>query len=163
MINRGHLFLLSGLMVLLSVVGCSRKVTSTTTEVTDSVHVREVPRFITITEPGDTVVLERMIECDSITNKPKPFTTSKKSGRASVTLSVDESGKLTSTNVYDSLHKVIKVMDKEIYRLKHTKQRETVTVTEYKKRSFDSFTNWWFAITAIVLICFIFFQLKKFF
>lgn len=150
----------AGMMVLLSVVaGCGRKVVpSITTEVSDSILVKEVPRFIPVPVPGDTVEIERMVDCDSVTNKPKPFSIKKKSTRASLTVSIDNTGKLHSTAICDSLQKVVEAKDREIYRLR----KETTKIPVYVTSEFDNFCRWWFAITAIILIVTIFFKLKNF-
>lgn len=147
MINRGPL---SGLMMvlLLVVVGCSRKAApSTTTEVTDSIHVREVPRFFEVKIPGDTVTVVEYIECDSVTNKPKPFTIKSKSKRASIVVNVDKNGLLTSTGVCDSLQQVIQAMDKEIFRLRIEKSKKVVPA--YITRDIDKACRW---IAGIVLL-----------
>lgn len=152
-----------GLMVLLLVVaGCSRKVTSsTTTEVTDSVYVKEVPRFIEILIPGDTVEIERMVECDSVTNKPKPFTVRKKSKTASLTVGIDSQGRLTGTGVCDSLQKIIEAKDKEITRIRKEKTKEVIVQTEYKPRGIDIFCRWFTGISMLTCIALIFFFLNK--
>lgn len=152
----------AGMMVLLSVVaGCGRKVVpSTTTEVSDSVRVKEVTRFISVTTPGDTVLIERLIECDSVTNKPKPFNVKKKSSQARLVLKVDNAGKLTATGICDSLHQVIEAKDREIYRLR--KEKTVTRVPVYTTSDFDNFCRWWFAITALILIVTTFRKLKNF-
>lgn len=142
------------------VVGCSRKTSSSTTEVLDSLSVREVPRFIPVPIPGDTVEIERLIECDSTTNKPKPFIETKKSGRSTVTNKLDESGRLITRGSCDSLQLLVEAKDREIYRLRREKKTDE---TEYKKTGFDKFTNWWFAITAILAGGWIFYKLKHIF
>lgn len=160
--NRGLLQLFAGMMVLLLVVaGCGRKVVpSTTTEVSDSVLVKEVPRFITVTTPADTVLIERLIECDSVTNKPKPFNVKRKSRQARLIVNVDTTGKLTTTGICDSLQKVIEAKDKEIYHLR--KEKMTIRIPVYTTSDFDIFCRWWFATTAIILIVTIFLKLKNF-
>ena len=145
-------------MVLLAVVvGCSRKATTATTlEVTDSTHIREVSRFVTITEPGDTVFIERHIECDKNTNKPKAFSVENKSRRATLKASVDRNGRLYATAICDSLSKVIEAKDKEIYQLKRHTKTETIYKTEFKTSSFDRFTNWYFVITIMAVVMYVF-------
>lgn len=158
------LLLFAGMMVLLLVVaGCSRKVTSSiTTEVSDSVRVKEVPRFITVTTPADTVLIERLVECDSVTNKPKPFTIEKRSKQARLSVSIDNTGKLTGTGICDSLQKVIEAKDREIYHLR--KEKSTIKTPVYTTSDFDIFCRWWFAVTAVIIIItiFIFLKLKNF-
>jgi len=148
---------LSWMVLLAVVVGCSRKATTATTlEVTDSTHVRMVPRFITITQPGDTVTIVREIECDKTTNKAKAFSIEKKLRRATSIARVDNDGRLHVTTVCDSLSKTIEAQDKEIYRLRRHTKTETIYKTEYKKSSFDQFTNWYFAITIVGIVIYVF-------
>lgn len=152
----------AGMMVLLLVVaGCGRKVMpSITTEVSDSILVKEVPRFIPVHIPGDTVEVERLVECDSATNKPKPFAVKKKSTRASLTLSIDAAGRLRSTGVCDSLQKVVEARDLEIYRLR--KEKTVIEKPVYLTSGFDNFCRWWFITTALILTATIFRKLKNF-
>lgn len=156
------LLLFAGMMVLLLVVaGCARKgVPSTTTEVSDSIHVKEVTRFDTVTIAGDTVLIERQIECDSVTNKPKPFNIEKKSRQARLMVNIDGSGKLTTAGICDSLQQVIEAKDREIYRLKSIKT--TIEVPVYRTSGFDNLCRWWFAITAIIILVTVFHKLKNF-
>jgi hypothetical protein len=161
------LLLFAGMMVLLLVVdGCSRKgMSSTTTEVSDSVRVKEVPRFISVVIPGRNVTLRGLIECDPVANKPKPFegkNESDKSGgfSANVGVKIDSDGQLVATGGCDSLKKEIEVRDKEIYRLRREKTREEIPV--YVTSDFDNFCRWWFASTAVIAIVTIFHKLKNF-
>lgn len=152
----------AGMMVLLSVVaGCGRKVVpSITTEVSDSVLVREVPRFIPVPIPGDTVEIERLVECDSVTNKPKPFAVTKKATRASLQVSIDTAGRLQSKAICDSLQKIVEAKDREIRRIR--KEKTVIEKPVYVTTGFDRFCRWWFAITATILIVTIFLKLKNF-
>lgn len=156
------LLLFAGMVLLLVVDGCSRKgVPSTTTEVSDSVLVKEVTRFIPVVIPGETVNLTGLIECDSVTNKPKPF-----AGRAEgkhgalVAVTIDHSGQLNATGGFDSLKKVVEAKDKEIYRLRTEKTKTVVPV--YRRTDFDTFCRWYFASTATIVIVIIFLKLKHF-
>lgn len=154
--------LFAGTMVLLLVVsGCSRRVTSSITkQVSDSVFVKEVPRFIPINIPGDTVILERVIECDPVTNKPKPFDVKKKSKQATLIVTVDNNGKLNATSICDSLRKVVEAKDREISRYRSEKTQVEIPV--YKTSEFDIFCRWWFAISVLIIIVTIFLKLKNF-
>jgi hypothetical protein len=154
-----------GLMVLLLVaVGCGRKITpSVTTEVTDSTYVREVPRFISVNVPGDTVEVLKYIECDSVTNKPKPFELTKKGDRSSVKILVKSNGELQATGICDSLMPIVTAMDKEIYRLRHEKKHTTELVIQYKTHPYDNFCHWWTALTILALVAFGFYKLNKLF
>lgn len=143
-----------GLMVLLLlVVGCSRKDTaSTSTIVLDCTYVKEVPRFVEVKIPGNTVEVTRWIECDSNTNKPKPFITKKKSGRATVTVEVKATGEMNTTSTCDSLNEKIKVLDKEIFRLRHEKKTETKIVYEHDPYWFDIASRWIAGVTVLAVV-----------
>jgi hypothetical protein len=158
--------LCSGLMMVLLIVvaGCSRKVVSSTaSEVTDSIHVVEKTRDVLVHVPGDTVRIDRWIECDSVTNKPKPFIETKRGHKqASITTEMKSDGELISTATCDSLNEIITAKDKEIFELRTNNTAKTEQTIQYKKRGFDTFTNWYFAITALGLIAFIFHKLKYF-
>jgi hypothetical protein len=120
--------------------GCSsRKTVSTTTVTTekDSTYVREIPRNMEVKIERDTVTITEYIECDSVTNKPKPMKIEKHSTRASIDINIDQDGKITATSECDSLNAIIEVKDREIYRLTLKETKET-TVTE-KGRVFP----WW--------------------
>lgn len=152
-----------GLMVLLlMVVGCGRKVTpSTSTIVKDSIYVKEVPRYVEVKIPGDTVTITEVIECDSVTNKPKAFERKEKSGRATLKVELTDQGQLTATSECDSLLEVIKVLDKEIFHLKHESKKETIVVTEYKTRWFDIAARWIAGIVMLATVGFVVFKIWK--
>lgn len=154
------------MMVLLLVAsGCARKgiTTSATTEVTDSVHVREVTRLVEVKIPGDTVTLDHYIECDSATNKPKPFKVQSKSKRARIAFSVDKTGKLEGIGICDSLNQVIKAKDTEIFKLRSELKTKATVKIEYRTRGFDKFARWYLIINIVLLIGFIFYRLNKYF
>jgi len=158
-------FFFSAMMVLLIVVcGCSRKghTTATTTEVTDSTHTKEIVRYVEVMIPGETVTIEKLIECDSVTNKPRPFTIEKNSGRAGLTLIVDSSGRLTGTGECDSLKRLVEARDKEILRLKSKTKTEVKTETVYKTRGIDKFCRVFTAVVLFILIGYVFYKLKFF-
>jgi hypothetical protein len=154
----------TGLMVLLlMVVGCNRKgVPSTTTIVTDSTYVKEVPRYVEIKIPGDTVTVTEYIECDSATLKPKPVTIKAKNNRAALAVNIKATGELTATGSCDSLKDVIQVMDKEIFRLRHEKKHEVVEKTVYKTRGIDKFARLYTGITLGALLLYLIFKVKTF-
>lgn len=154
-------FLRYGLMVLLSVmVGCSRNIApSVTSEVSDSTHVRYVPRPFPVYIPGDTVEINRGVECDSLTNKPKAFDVKKKSGRVNVSVNMNSNGRLTIVGVCDSLMKIIKAQDREIFRLRSQKRFEVQPVIKYKVHSWDIACRW---VTGIVLMIIIGFLASKY-
>jgi len=160
---RGIFFIVFGLGLLLMVSGCSPKVaTGTTSEVTDSTTTRYVPRIDTLYLPGEKVTLPPVyIECDSITNKPIPKKISGSNGRAHVGVVIDATGKLTATGSCDELKKIVQLMDKEIYRLRHEKKIIVPPpVIVYKTHWYDVPSRFISIITLIVLVVYIYFKIK---
>lgn len=132
------------------VFGCSKKIaTSTTLEVTDSTYVKEVPRFVEVKVPGDTITLTEYIECDSVTNKPKPAEFKASGSRAYVSAKVKANGELTVTGGCDSLKHVVELMDKEIFRLRHEKKEVVKVVTVFKAAWYDIAARWVSVLTII--------------
>jgi len=130
----------------------------TKTIIRDSTVVREVIRKDTIHIAGDTVRITELIECDSITKKPKPFKAIVKSGRAKATVVIDNRGKLTVEASCDSLQKLIDVMDREIFRLRHEQTETTITKS---KSGFMAWIDNTCRFLAIVFILFIIFKIAK--
>jgi hypothetical protein len=150
------------MMILLFVtVGCKVVGPSVTTEVSDSTYVKEQPRFISVFIPGDSVEVLKYIECDSNTNKPKPFRVEKKQGRASVKIEVKPSGELVTKSNCDSLHKLIQVMDREIFRLRQEKKK--IILPEYKTKPVVKALAWVGVLCILSFIAFIFYKLNKHF
>jgi hypothetical protein len=151
-----------GLVLLLVVAGCSRKITSTTTsKVSDSLSVKIVPRFITVNVPGETVTVKEYIECDSLTNKPKPKEFKAATGRAKVTVSVKADGELIATGGCDSLKLQLEARDSIIY---HLRREEKETVREkvvYETRPIDKFCRPFTGIALLLITGFIFYKLNK--
>jgi hypothetical protein len=123
-------------IVMLLLSSCSRKTVTTSTNVTDTTTIREIIRYDTIRTPGDTIRISELIECDSITNKPKPITIRERVGRATASVTINNQGQLQVQASCDSLENIIRIMDKEIFRLRH----ETKTVYYEKKPS--KFKQW---------------------
>lgn len=137
---------------------CSKKVApSVTTEVRDSIIVKEVPRFIEVKVPGDKVEVVKWIECDS--NKIKPVAIKKKSGKATLLVTIDKKGILTATAICDSLMQVIETKDKEITQLRSTTRKETIIDVQYKTRFIDKVCRW---IAGVVVLTGGAFVAKKF-
>lgn len=156
---RGIFLIVLGLVLLLVVAGCSRKAApSTSVEITDSTITKEVPRIIEVHVPGDTVIIQEYIECDSLTNKPKPKKLSASHARAFVSVSIDSTGMLEASGGCDSLRKEIEVMDKEIFRLRH--EKKTITAVEYKTRGIDIFCRWFTGIAIVLLIIYVILKIK---
>ena len=125
------------LVVGIVVMACSQKTAVSSTEVTDSTVTRYVTRIDTVTIPGEKVTLKEYIECDKVTNKPKPFKAKAKNGKAHVSVKIEPTGELTAQGGCDSLKQVVSLMDKEIFRLRHEKKLEVRVVKEYKTHWFD--------------------------
>lgn len=144
--------LLTTIAAILLLASCSKRTTSTTSSVRDSIIIKEVVRIDTVKLPGATVTIREQIECDSVTNKPKPATLSGQGGRAKIKVSIDSAGMLTATGGCDSLNQIIKALDREVYHLRHEQKKETVTVTEYKTRGIDKFCRWFTGISLLLII-----------
>ncbi|MBT1702955.1 hypothetical protein [Chryseosolibacter indicus] len=146
-----------GLVILVVVVGCSsRVVPSTTTEtktiVHDSIIIKEVPRIDTVLVPGEKIVVTELIECDSVTNKPKAKSFKAKGKLASVEVEIKEDGSATATGGCDSLQAVVTAMDKEIRHYKHEQKERNKEVVKtqliYRTRGIDIFCR---TFTGLVL------------
>lgn len=140
---------------------CSRRTVASTSEVTDSTHIEYRDRIIEVPVPGDTVREEVRIECDEKTNKPKPVTIKKKSGRATLNLKVNSSGKLTATATCDSLNLIIAAQDKEIYHLRRETKTTHEVRTEFKTRGIDIFCRWFSLIIVILLAVYIYLRINR--
>lgn len=103
--------------------------------------------------------------CDSL-GRLKKFTSSQTKNGITTTIK-GENNKLIVTCEADSLKQIIKALNERITK-EHFKS-ETKLVDKLcpkkHKSGFDSFTNWWFFITAVIIILFILFKifLQKFF
>lgn len=94
------LFIISTILIFGLFVQCNRKIASTSDTkvvIKDSISYKETVTFDTIIIPADTIVSTYTIECDSITNKPKPFYIQSKGKRSSNTIKVNNNGILIST------------------------------------------------------------------
>jgi len=128
---------------------CSKKTFTNTSQTKDSIHIEYKERLVEVPVPGDTVEVEKLIECDSLTNKPKPFTVKMKSGRARINLKVDSKGSLTATGICDSLTRIVKLADKEIFRLREKIEKLEVLKTEYKTRTIDKIARWFMLVALL--------------
>lgn len=139
------------LIIIFSIVAlfsCSRKTVSTTSVTTekDSTYVKEISRDVEVKIERDTVTITEFIECDSVTNKPKPIKIKKSSTRASINIDISSDGKLTATSECDSLNAIIEVKDREIHRLTQKETKET-TITDKTRR----FPWWGFLLIGFLL------------
>lgn len=136
-----HTSLISCLMGLLLVAaGCGRKSVPSVTTTVFETHEREIPRLVEVSLPGYELGIRKVIECDSNTNKPKPFSIAKTTDdrRAGLAVQLTDQAELIATCKEDSLKQVIQVKDREIERLKET----TVEVPVYKTRKIDIVCRW---------------------
>lgn len=164
-----NLLLCLGFLSILLVVGCGRRaVPSTTTEtitiVKDSIIVKEVPKIVEVTVPGDTVTVTEVIECDSVTNKPKAKKVKAGNGRAKVQLNIDASGNATVIGGCDSAKIAIQVLERQIekYRNESTAKSKTVvkTVVKYRTRGIDVFCRWFTGIVLFIILLVLYQKLK---
>ena len=139
---------LIAISLLIAFASCSKKLTTTITVVKDSIIVKEVPRLVEVKIPGDTVTVTEYIECDSLTNKPKPKKIQATTGRAFTSDEVKADGTLTATGGCDSLSQLIEVKDREISRLRSEKTDTHTTQIVHKPTGFDIFLRWLFGILA---------------
>ncbi|HMG90761.1 MAG TPA: hypothetical protein VK589_11900 [Chryseolinea sp.] len=154
---------ISILMIILLLIlffSCSKRVITNSSDVKDSVHIEYVTREVPVYIPGDTVTTIEWIECDSTTNKPKPLTVKKKSGRATLNLKVKSTGQVIASSSCDSLHKVITTLDKEVFRLKHERKNTFEVKTEFKTRRIDVICRWFTGIALIGMIAYAYVKLK---
>ena len=145
-------------VIVILFTACSKKITTTQTTIKDSTIIKETVRLDTVRIKGDTVRVTHMIDCDSLTNKPKPFKINKRSGRASANVEVKADGSLQVEAVCDSLEKIVALMDREIFRLR----QEKVLTTVYKQPSqIKIWFDWTCRILAAIFILFIGFNAYK--
>ena len=143
---------------MVSLTSCSRRAigTTETSETVDSVRIEYIPREVIVTLPGDTVEIIKVIECDPVTNKPKPFQLSKKATKAKIQVKVDAKGQLTASGSCDSLKHVITALDKEVFHLRKEKKNKVEVVPFYKTRKIDvicrCFTGAWVIAFIIYII-----------
>ncbi|NOS94540.1 MAG: hypothetical protein HOP30_21725 [Cyclobacteriaceae bacterium] len=160
---RGLVFSI-GFLILVVVAGCSRKVApSSSTEVTskkDSIVYKEVIKEVEVPVPGETVTLTKYIECDSVTNKPKPFHFAVKSGKAKADVVIDEKGEMNVVAGCDSTLAKVAVLEKQIERYQKESKSKSETIPEFKTRRVDIFCRWWTSATLFLLLAVFIYKLK---
>lgn len=142
-------------LITLCAISCSRKSTisktDTVTIIRDSIHEKEVVRLDTVVIPGDTLQTTFTIECDSVTNMPKPAKFKGSSKRLVQTIVVGNTGQITAYCAADSLLHVVASKDREIaiYKaLAYTKSDSNTTVIERKV-----IPKWvWYSLAANVVL-----------
>lgn len=131
------LLLISLILVFGLFAACNRKLASTTDTkivIKDSISYKETVLFDTIIIPADTLVTTYTVQCDSITNKPKPIYIQSKGKRSSNTIQINSNGLLTSTANCDDLQKIIASKNREIAiwkALTYTKDNNHVRLQRY--------------------------------
>jgi len=140
------------LPLLLIVFACRSVTPSTTTNTMDSTMVEVRERVDTLWMDGEILEIPVYIECDSITNKPKPMSIKKAGKNLSVNIGLNGKGLLRVKCKEDSLMMVTRKLDSIVFRLRHEDKTITlppiVTHTPYW---FDVLFRWWALITALYL------------
>lgn len=133
-----YILLLISLVLLFGLfAACNRKLASTTDTkivIKDSISYKETVSFDTVIIPADTLVTTYTVECDSITNKPKPIYIQSKGKRSSNNIQISNNGILTSTVNCDELQKIITSKSREIAiwkALAYTKDNHEVRLQWY--------------------------------
>ena len=146
-------------LILIALGACSRKAVPeiTRSEHRDSTVIQYVPRIEIVKIPGDTVTIERFIECED--NKPKPVKIRAQSKRAKVVAEIKPDGKLILTGGCDSLEQVVTVLDKEIYRLRH--DSEFKQIPTFRTRKIDIWCRWIAGSSILLLALAIILWVKK--
>lgn len=159
---RGVILLITfwAFLIIILCNSCSNRVLTNTNEVKDSTWVGYKPREIKTFTAAISVDLVKKIECDPITNKPKPFKKEVNKSGAKAKAEIDSTGTLNVTGGCDSLEQVITVLDKEVFRLRHETKKETEVITEYKTRGIDKFCRWFTGIAVLGLIAFAYIKIK---
>lgn len=135
-------------LLILTFTACSKKL-HTSSSVKDSTHIELKPRIVMKDIPGASISTTTIIECDSVTHKPKPAKVKAKdrNTRANVEAVVKSDGTLEIKGGCDSLQVAIEVLDKEVTRLREEKSNDTEI--KYRTRKIDIFCRW-FTVAAIL-------------
>jgi hypothetical protein len=139
-----------------------------TTVQTDSTWTKETNRPQVIFLPGDTVRIEKFIECDKVTNKPKDMNAKLRGKNSELDVSL-KNGILKITSKYDSAIRVINTKDKEIHTLRKTiievnsKEKEVQIKIEYKTHWYDPYCRGTVLALIVALITYLILKLKKLF
>lgn len=123
----------------------------------DSTYTKDnlVAKTFTVTIPGEKIVIHDTVPCPELEYHAN-ITKNK------LTAKVDISkGKLTVQCLADSLIKVIEVLTHEITTYRVEKSKEVLTPEySHKATQWDKFCYFWFSISAIVIIAWIYIKLK---
>ncbi len=156
-------------LVVFCAVACSRKVVPQpgTISHADSSYVKKDSTwsvkevvYDTLWLPGDSVEVEVLIECDSVTNKPKDITIGAKGDKSKLMLSL-RNGILNVKSKYDSVMKINARQKETIHHLSdalvrvNKQKQETIVKVEYKTHWYDTGARWIAGIVLLILIIYI--------
>ena len=151
-------FGMTGLFMLM-LAGCkSSQPAQHDTIIRDSISYVERYHTDTVSIPGDTLTLTAWIECDSITNKPKPVNSRSGSSRGSASITIDANGRLQADVILNLYKAQVQRLTKELYRAQQEKELIIEVKTEYKTRRIDIFCRW---VAGFSLLIFALYTLKK--
>jgi hypothetical protein len=142
-------------VLLLLVCGCCRKVApATSTEVKDSVIVKEVIRFDTVYIPGETLsfVDEHFVVIDTTDKRITPKSVTYTGKRSHVRVAVDTQGTLAVDCHCHELEKVLHLKDKEITRLRAENRTKTIVQVTHEPQWYDVMLRWAALLATIVFI-----------
>ena len=136
---------------------CARKPLQNTSDATrtDSLVSRLVERLDTVYLPGDSVTFIEYLDCDTATNKPKPVIIEGRSNQARVSVAIGTGGQAKITCLCDSLREVVKVYDKELFRLRHESKVTVKTVVEYRTRQIDIVGRWVLVVLLVLVLLYL--------
>lgn len=127
------------MVLVIALASCGKKIVPNVTKdktITDSTVVTIETRVDTLKIKGDTVYLDKLIDCGD-KGKLKPFVVQARSGRESLRIQVDKNGRLTATAICDSLWRLIEIKDREIYRLRKESSSRIESTPVYLTRKID--------------------------
>ena len=114
----------------------------------------------TVYLPGDTIKIETLIECDSITNKPKDISVVV-DGKHSKLEVILRKGILNVKSKYDSVMQITIHQKETIHQLQQeltrvsNQEKQTITVEKFKTHWYDIAARWLALIFILLVILFI--------
>ncbi len=173
--------LITVFVFLMCLVSCrSAKVESetTTSSVTDSTIIKENERWMVVEIPGEVMIIDNMIECDSITNKPKPFKKKAtklakprpdgsldphQSGSMAATTTLDSTGKLTTECECLDQKRKVRALDREVTRLRTEKENKNTTKVKEVERPVRWYDKACRTFTGLVIVAIAFYSIGKYY
>lgn len=143
------------LLLAIAAISCSRKSTisksETVTVYRDSVYEKQTVVFDTLLLPGDSILTFITVECDSVTNKPKPATSKSKSNNLTQDVSIDANGNLTARCIADSLMQIIISKDRVLSRYKEQLNSQKDSKTQVIEKRY--IPKWvWYSLGANLVL-----------